>query len=429
MTVSVYEERLRRVGLSVPEVLIPAPHVDLPRWVVAPCDQHVHDDSYWRRARARIGDRPSALSTMLPESDLDRVDLDAAVASIHAAMERHAAGNLRVAGTGLVVARRRDPGRVDRVGVLLSFDLECEHDGRSAFLLRPTESVVEERMPAREAIRCGAILEVPHLLVLADDASGALQRALDACRGEPLYDAPLPECGARIQALLASPEGAESVVAALESAARPRDDRSPFRWFAGDGNHSLETARRHWSRLRGALSPGERLNHPARFAMGELVPFASPALEILPVLRHPREVPASDLLRAFSDAGFVPAACAPESLRADASSCGMVAHGRAWRLDAPGDVLDRIAAVDAVLDRAMRRNPSAGIDYLHGWGEVSAAEGVCLVVVPAFARDELRGILQQGRLCPRKSFSLGGPAHKRHCLEARFLRRPAFRTR
>jgi hypothetical protein len=279
-------------------------------------------------------------------------------------------------------------------------------------------------MPVREAIRNGASLELPHLLVLADDLSGVLERALAECEGDALYDVPLPESPARIQTVLVLPQRMESIVAALESVVGSRIAEAPFCWFAGDGNHSLETAYRHWARLRKALSPLERETHPVRLAMGELVSFASPALAILPVLRHLPDADPSDLLAAMRQAGLAPSACAPDRLRSDRAPCGVVAQGRAWRLDVGGDVVERIAAVDSALEATVGRNPSAiaRIDYLHGWGEVSAPVRGCVVVVPAFSRDELRSVLQEGRVCPCKSFSLGGPSDKRHYLEARPLR-------
>lgn len=419
-----HEERLRRIGLSMPDVLLPAPHVDLDQWVVVACDQHVHDDSYWRRARDRIGDAPSALPMVLPESDLDSPDPQALIATIHATMERIAAsGALRPCGPGMVVVRREERGRADRVGLLASFDLEAWHDHRLAHALRPTESVVESRMPARTSIREGALLEIPHLLALADDLGGILRDALDRALGEEVYRVDLPESTASVRALHVGPHGLDPLVRALESVAVRHRGAGPYSWFVGDGNHSLEAARRRWDALRRNLSVVDREHHPARFAMGELVPFASPGVDILPVLRQIRGVHIGDLLESCSIAGFEPSACLPGEMRSDPSSCGLLASGRAWRFALRESTAARFAAVDAMLAELETRNPSIRLDYLHGWCEAVAPPGDAIVLVlPAFTREELRELFQGGHLCPRKSFSLGGPADKRHYLEARALR-------
>lgn len=53
----------------------------------------------------------------------------------------------------------------------------------------------------------------------------------------------------------------------------------------GDGNHSLATAKACWEQIKPTLSEAERENHPARFALCELVNLHSPALVFRPVHR------------------------------------------------------------------------------------------------------------------------------------------------
>lgn len=42
-------------------------------------------------------------------------------------------------------------------------------------------------------------------------------------------------------------------------------------FVVGDGNHSLATAKAHWDKIKQDLSPKERADHPARFALCEAV--------------------------------------------------------------------------------------------------------------------------------------------------------------
>lgn len=418
-----FERRLRRIGLSIPEVLLPRPDVDLGLWTVAACDQFVHDDSYWERARRRVGDSPSALSLVLPEADLRRGALDDRIRSIHASMDRCLEeGLLLPADPGLVVVRRSGGDGNGRTGLLLAFDLEECHRMHG---LRSTEEVVEDRMPARMTIREQASLEVPHLLVLVDDEDGAFENALDAARGRNLYDTRLPECEHGMRGTLVDEEDAlESLVSALEGVARSRGSASPWCWFVGDGNHSLEAARRHWDALRGTLYAAARESHPARWVMAELASLRSPGLEILPVHRRIQGVQPSLLREAFRGSGMELEWCDPDSLRemleerVGACVCGWLDGDDAWTVSMRGERIDAaLVSVDGIL-----RGVGGQIDYFHGWKEAYEAEGGDVVFVRAPTVGELRVVFQDGRIFPRKSFSLGGPLDKRHYLEARRIR-------
>jgi len=423
-----FERRLRRIGLSIPEVLLPRPDVDLGLWAVAACDQFVHEDSYWDRAIRRVGEAPSALSLVLPEAHLRRDDLDDGIRSIHAAMARGLDDRLLLpTEPGMVVVRRPGVGRGGRTGLLLSFDLEARDLPHA---LRPTEEVVEDRMPARMAIRKHAPLEVPHLLVLVDDVEGMFGKALDAADGRKLYSTSLPECAHGVRGVLVDDSIAlEHLTSSLEDVARSRDRASPWCWFVGDGNHSLEAARRHWDGLRGTLDEAARESHPARYAMAELVPLRSPGLEILPVHRRVRGVPSSRLRDAFRESGMEPEWRSPDSLRemleerGGACVCGWRDGEDAWMVAMRGERIETaLAGVDGILSALVERGVGEDIDYFHGWEEALAAGDRPVVFMRAPTVDELRAVFQEGRLFPRKSFSLGRPLDKRHYLEARRIR-------
>lgn len=423
-----FERRLRRIGLSIPEVLLPRPDVDLGLWPVAACDQFVHDGSYWERAKERIGDAPSALSLVLPEAELRRDGLDDKIRSIHAAMDRCLdEGLLLPTDPGMVVVQRFDANRNERAGLLLSFDLE---ECGGSYGLRPTEEVVEDRMPARMAIRAQAALEVPHLLVLVDDENGVLGSALDAAHGRNLYETRLPECAHGMRGTLVDETDAlESLVSALEDVARTRGSASPWCWFVGDGNHSLEAARRHWIALRGTLDAAARESRPARWTMAELVPLRSPGLEILPVHRRIQGVQPSLLRDAFHASGMDVKRCRPDSLRemleepGGACVCGWLDGDDAWTVSMRGERIDSaLAKIEGIVRAFVEHGHCDEIDYFHGWKEAREAGGGLVVFVRAPTVDDLRAVFQEGRLFPRKSFSLGGPMDKRHYLEARRIR-------
>ena len=59
------------LGVSIPNILLPAPGVDLNKFAVVACDQHVSDPAYWEAVEAYVGDascfpRPILKSPTVP---------------------------------------------------------------------------------------------------------------------------------------------------------------------------------------------------------------------------------------------------------------------------------------------------------------------------------------------------------------------------
>lgn len=427
-----WRDRLARIGLSMPDMLVPGPDVDLSRWAVNACDQHVHDRSYWDRAEDRIGDDPSALALILPESDLGREDVSRRIRGIHRCMEEYLRAKiLRPTGPGFVVVHRQFPGKATRGGLLVGFDLEAWHVPElERFALRPTERLVEDRLPARLSIREGAAIELPHALVLVDDPRGALSETLAALDGRDLYETPLPENAGSVRgAWVRTRDSLEALVTCLESLAAAGNPSTPV-WSIGDGNHSLEAARRHWSRLRALLGQTERITHPARHFLAELVPLQSPGLEILPVHRFVHGVPGDVLRRTFEEAGWESQSCNLSELRRDLESdpgrwvAGWTSGDQAWGFFSSAPRPDPF---DLVLEGMLRRLqtdfPAARIEYLHGWEEAAQAGlAATAIYFRTPTRQALAQALHSGEIFPPKTFSLGAASDKRHYLEARLLR-------
>ena len=70
---------------------------------------------------------------------------------------------------GIVYVERTVSGKT-RKGIILCLDLErYDYNKGSASLIRATEGTIVDRLPPRMKIREGALLELPHILVLIDD--------------------------------------------------------------------------------------------------------------------------------------------------------------------------------------------------------------------------------------------------------------------
>ena len=177
--------------IRLPQLLFPAPGVNLTRFAVIACDQFTAEPSYWAHAAQLVGDVPSCLHLTLPEAWLSEDD-SPRTRAIHRAMQHYLQdGTLRPLPEGLMLIER-DTGRgTPRRGVLLAFDLEAYDETPGAGTpIRPTEATVTERVPARLAIRSEAPFELPHILLFLDDpAHTVLEPLFDACAEmPPLYD-------------------------------------------------------------------------------------------------------------------------------------------------------------------------------------------------------------------------------------------------
>jgi len=64
----------------------------------------------------------------------------------------------------------------------------------------------------------------------------------------------------------------------------------------GDGNHSLATAKAIWEQKKQGLSEEEKANHPARFALVEIVNVHDTGLTFEPIHRVLFNVDANKLL-------------------------------------------------------------------------------------------------------------------------------------
>ncbi|RKX77132.1 MAG: DUF1015 domain-containing protein, partial [Spirochaetes bacterium] len=55
------QEHFSKLALNVPEILLPAPHVNLEKWAVIACDQFTSEKEYWQKVDEYVGDAPSTL--------------------------------------------------------------------------------------------------------------------------------------------------------------------------------------------------------------------------------------------------------------------------------------------------------------------------------------------------------------------------------
>ena len=241
------------------------PKTNMETWAVVACDQFTSQPEYWERVANTVGENPSTLRMILPEAQLHNAT-DEVIEAINRTMEDYLACGLfeTYPNSYVYLERRFEDGRVRR-GLIGAVDLEAYdwHAG-SQTPIRATEGTVAERLPPRIRVRKGAPVELPHILLLANDPQDAILSELTAHKAElpMLYDFELMENGGSITGLLVAGEAA----AALDVRLGAYEAAASLPYAVGDGNHSLATAKACWEAIRDTAAP----DHPARYALVEL---------------------------------------------------------------------------------------------------------------------------------------------------------------
>ena len=424
-----------------PKLLMPREGIDLSKWAVIACDQYTSQPDYWNNADAIVGDAPSTLRLTLPEVYLEQPDVKERTAKIQDAMLRYQQdGTLTEYEPGMMLVERTTKSGTRR-GVVLSFDLEAyDYQAGSQSLIRPTEKTVVERIPPRLAVREGASLELPHIMLLIDDPDRKVIEPLFADKDafRKAYDTDLMLDGGHLSGWFV-PEGKETaaLIERLNGLADPETfnkkygltgEHAVLPYAVGDGNHSMATAKANWERIKQGLSEEERQDHPARFVLAEVVNIHDDSLEIEGIHRvlfhiHPREVfqAADDFFRLHGGMAYCGDPKSAPSTNVQSFPC--MFHGEQVTLcivDSPWAL--PVATLQNFLDDFLEKNPKSHIDYIHGADvvrELSQDARNMGFLLPDPAKEDLfRGVILDGVL-PRKTFSMGEAQEKRYYMEAR----------
>ncbi|CAD7923925.1 unnamed protein product [Amoebophrya sp. A120] len=229
-----------------------------------------------------------------------------------------------------------EQGPVPRRGILLALDLEqYDYSLHSTSLIRATEKTVVERLPVRTKIRESALLELPHIVILVDDADDELLGPMFEKNQEkkPDYKIDLMENGGKICGWRVPLEDETSMLHVARTLARLRDvDRSasgeegdtsgkknptgttsPQLGFSpttseakrknmlfavGDGNHSLAAAKCVWESVKTQhrMTAEQSARHPARYALVEVQNIHDSAIAFEPIHRLVFDAKPTELL-------------------------------------------------------------------------------------------------------------------------------------
>jgi hypothetical protein len=416
---------------SPADILLPQ-NCDMTKWSVVACDQYTSQPEYWHRVGETVGNAPSTLHLILPESCLDGPNLETDILEINNTMARYLRAGLfsTLPGALIYVERRLSGGKIRR-GLGGKIDLEqYEYEPGSSAPIRATEGTVLSRIPPRVAVRKNAPVELPHVMLLADDPLKTVIEPLAAQTGnmELLYDFELMEHGGHIKGWKLGKAQAESVSGALRALTDPDAFQKkygapgkPVLLFAvGDGNHSLATAKECYERQKSLTSRGKKGALSSRYALVELVNLHDEALEFEPIHRVVFGVNPKALLDALP--AYYPGA---HIGRGEGHSFQFIHRDGAGTITVPDPASQLpVGTLQQFLDEYVAAN-GGRIDYIHGEDVTRALAqqpGNIGFLLPAMAKEQLFPTVIFDGILPRKTFSMGEAHDKRFYLEARKIR-------
>lgn len=385
------------------------PKKDFEKWSVIACDQYTSEPKYWQEVEENVGDVPSAYNIVLPEAYLTDDDTDK-IQAINNKMCEYLNGDVFTEhkNTLVYIERTLKDGKI-RKGLLGLIDLEEYSYLKGAdTLIRATEETVLERIPPRVNIREGASIELPHIMLLIDDAENkVIEPIAQKCSGyEKLYDFTLMQNAGSIKGFAVKNADIEVIQDKLDELKNLSNDG--FLYAVGDGNHSLASAKECYNQGKGP-----------RYALAEVVNIHDSSLEFEPIYRVVFGVNPTKLINDFVEA------FGGEYVGEDAQTFTCVYGNTEQKISVKPTGKLCVATLQAFLDKYIKNERNIKIDYIHGTDsvyELCKKENTLGFIFSGMEKSELFVAVSADGSLPRKTFSMGCADDKRFYLEGRKIK-------
>ncbi len=389
-------------------ILIPK-DCDMTKWSVVACDQYTSQKEYWDKVASFTDGTLSTFNLIFPEAYLNTLDFDEKIQNINSTMEKYIKnGVFKEYKEALIFVKRTFKSGLVRSGLMGAVDLEeYDYSKDSTSNIRATEATVAERIPARVTIRRNASLELPHILLLIDDKKDVVLGNLKSnSTMEKLYDFDLMEDGGHIEGYLVNDN--EKVLSELLSL-----PSTPL-IAVGDGNHSLAGAKATWEEAKVHLTDEEKINHPLRYALCEIVNLYEDSLVFEPIYRVFFGADTARLLDEMKKTRgkysyTVPFESKEEKGKITFSSDCHITSG----------------AITEFLEKYASEN-GGHIDYIHGEEtakNMGRSDRNIAFFPECLKKEELFETVNTFGPLPKKTFSMGHAEEKRFYLEARRIKK------
>ncbi|MDC7225486.1 MAG: DUF1015 domain-containing protein [Spirochaetales bacterium] len=439
-------EILGKLGIKVPEILLPAEQNIMDKWAVIACDQYSSQQDYWEKVAEFTEDTPTTLNLVYPECYLEEDNPEKRIESINRNMHDYVeSGVFSEPEEGFILVKRDTPVSASRWGLIASIDLEqYDFSSDSTSLVRATEGTIIERIPPRVKIRENAELELPHIMVLIDDPEMSLIEPFieETDNLDSVYDFELMMgsghlSGYRIKSdkHIARIAEALAILGSTETMKAKYNSDNAFLFAMGDGNHSLATAKTIWENYKKEnVDSAELMTHPSRWALVELVNIYSEGIQFEAIHRAVFNCSPADFLNKAEVSGkfrITEKESLDEVMKITDSSpelqtCGYsTANGYGIIESLSPDTSIAAGTFQNFIDEYLSENPASSVDYIHGvdvTDELGRKPSNIGLFLPAIAKNTFFQTVIDDGAFPRKTFSMGEAFEKRFYVEARKIK-------
>lgn len=411
-------------------ILIPK-NVNMHKWSVVACDQYTSEPNYWEEVENIVKDAPSTLRLTLPEIYLNDNNVEDKIRKINETMIDYLNNDMfnEYQNSMIYLERTQSDGKV-REGLMGIVDLEdYSYEKGSQTLIRATEKTVIERIPPRMKVRENALLELPHIMILIDDEKKNIIESLknEVSTNDLVYDFDLMQNGGHIKGYKIPDNLADNIFSGLEKLADKINFETKYNitgkdvllFAVGDGNHSLATAKACYENLKKVLPKEEYENHPARYALVEVVNLHSNALEFEPIHRVVFGVEPCKMIEEFEKYYDISRNAGEgqkiEYVYKDKTETIYIKNPKSNLA---------VGSLQIFIDEYLKKH-GGKVDYIHGddiTRELGSKPGNIGFLLPKMDKNDLfKTVILDGAL-PRKTFSMGHSYDKRYYLEAREIK-------
>lgn len=388
---------------------------DMSAWACIACDQFTSEPEYWNELANQVKGKKTTLDLTLPEIYLED-NAELRIEKINQNIKKYLNdGSFVKLDKGFILTVRSTPFVERRIGLMATIDLEeYEYSQKSQSLIRATEGTIEERIPPRLKIRKDADVEFPHIMVLYDDENREITEKLYENRKnyKKVYDFNLNMKGGKIEGYYIDDykEVIEKFYSLLDAdrliKKYGKDDK--FLFAVGDGNHSLATAKTHWNNVKKTIPCQARRNHPARYALVELVNVYDEGIYFEPIHRYVFGVDKNEFLKGLKQVNG-------GKMRVYDGTMMVNQNG-------DNDLPTGIRAVDTYIKDYIGKNGGT-VDYVHGDENlqklVDGRNDAVGILFEKLDKGDLFRYVSKNGAFPRKTFSMGEGIEKRYYLEGR----------
>jgi len=396
------------------------------RWSVIACDQFTSDISRWNKIKDFAGtniNSMSALNLIFPEIYLEvesGEEIQKRIQNIAETMKKYEKDLTYYKDSMFYIERTLKNGAVRR-GIVGAVDLEdYDYEKNSKAKIRSTEETVPSRLPPRIKIRENALFELPHVMVLYNDEKDEIMTELNKNIESftKIYDFDLMFDSGKIKAYNLDKKNMEFVKDMLGKL-----DNGGFTFAVGDGNHSLATAKECWENIKKTIPESERVNHPARYALVEIVNIYDKSLEFEPIYRILFDADPIDVIENMKKVYDI-SENKPSSPVYQEFEIYYGEHAKKIFVNNPKFSLP-VKTLQVFLDDYLNSHKNVKIDYIHGKSEtIGFAKKAHAIgfIFDTMKKSELFTAIKKDGVLPRKTFSMGEACDKRFYTECRRIK-------